>query len=298
MMQFRYLLLTCILFIFFASEVACADDVQNKLTGDAARILNQYCDRCHRGNGSSAGRYSFNARDAESMVDANMVVAGDLNESQLLNAVAQGRMPPKNQAGLPRPSADEVTVIREWIQQGAPKFPQPQRRSFLSLTRVMSQIFEHFQNLDPRDRSTYRYFTLANLYNDPGADDRHLCMTRAAIAKALHSLSCEAKLVVPAAIDVEQTIYPIDIRKLGWDREHWAAIADEYPYEIDVAAITDHGNGDAIARLQGIEHDIAGLSRNDDERSEAIPAYPRQARQVPYTRLTTITSNLGILCCS
>ncbi len=233
------------------------------LPGKAAHILDNYCFRCHRGEGSSAGRYAFNARNVVSMADASMVVEGDPENSQLLDAVFKGRMPPKNQSGLPRPSAEEIAVLREWIQDGAKEFPKPNRRPFMSLSSVMQRIAAHNQSLDSRVRNDVRYFTLANLYNDPSTDDRHLRMTRAALAKAINSLSWQSGLVIPQPIDPEETIYAVDISKLGWTREHWLALISEYPYEVDFDSIDSSASNNDTAKLRQIESDMSRLNGGD-----------------------------------
>jgi len=238
-------------------------DNNDELPAKAAEILNDYCFRCHRGDGSSSGRYSFNARHASTMVDESMVIAGDAEESELIRAVSQGRMPPKNQSGLPRPSADEIKILRQWVDAGAKEFPAPQRRPFMTLHAVMKRIMDHNQSLEQRVRKDVRYFTLANLYNDPSADERQLRMTRAALAKALNSLSWEPNLVIPKAIDPEETIYAVDISKLGWRREHWAALVADYPYEIDPEALDNNASGDEAAKLRQYDDDMARLNGND-----------------------------------
>jgi len=232
------------------------------LPAQAASILNQYCFRCHRGEGSSSGRYAFNARHVSTMVDDSMIVTGKPEESELLDAVSKGRMPPRNQSGLPRPSADEVAVIRRWIEAGAAEFPPPKRRPFMSLETVMTRIFEHYQKLDVNTNKNIRYFTLANLYNDPGVDERHLRMTRAALAKALNSLSWESSLVIPQAIDPEQVVYAVDISKLGWTSEHWLALLKEYPYEIDAESIVAEGDSSGVDRLRQIDEVMSRLSND------------------------------------
>ena len=108
----------------------------------AGKILNTYCFRCHRGQGSTAGRYAFNARDRESLVSDSMVIPGDADNSQLLDAMTKGRMPPRNQSGLPRPTPEEVAVIKQWIEAKSPSFPAPSRRPFKSYDAMMASIYK------------------------------------------------------------------------------------------------------------------------------------------------------------
>jgi hypothetical protein len=266
MRQRRFSLLFVMLFV--ASGIVCPargqeSSANNELAARAGAVLNNFCFRCHRGEGSSAGGYAFNARHVASMVDESMVAPEKLEDSDLYNAMFRGRMPPRNQAGLPRPSAEDIEVVKKWIEAGAPEFPPIPRREFMPLVEVMASMFEHYQKLEPNQRENYRYFTLANLWNDVNVDERQLRMTRAALAKALNSLSWEPSLVEPVAIDERKTTYAVDITQLGWNREHWGALVAEYPYHIEFEAILDGGDGEAAKQLRRIDQDMIRLSGND-----------------------------------
>ena len=236
---------------------------QPTLAAQAGEVLNNFCFRCHRGEGSSAGGYAFNARDVKSMIDDGVLTSKNVEESNLHNAMFRGRMPPRNQAGLPRPSAGDVDIIKRWIEAGAPEFPPIPRRKFIPLVSVMNTMFDHYQKLDPRVRKDYRYFTLTNLWNDANVDQRQVRMTRAALAKALNSLSWQQTLVEPEPLDADQTVYAVNIAKLGWTSEHWSALVREYPYQIDAEAMVDSGNSQAVDRLRRIDEDMIRLSGND-----------------------------------
>jgi len=208
---------------------------KNATALSAGKILNEYCYRCHRGAGSSSGRQVFNVRDAQSMVGASLIVAEDTS-SDLLLAVREKRMPPRNQ-GLPSPSPGEYEVLQKWMADGAIDFPDPPRRPFISLIATERAILNHFQKLPVADRSDYRYFTMTHLHNDPQVDDRHLRMFRAGLAKAINSLSWQAKMVPPSVVSIEGydkpddgLIYAIDLKEIGWTRQHWTEINDAYPY--------------------------------------------------------------------
>jgi serine/threonine-protein kinase len=54
---------------------------------------------------------------------------------------------------------------------------------------------------------------------------------RAALAKALNSLSWKARIVRPEAVDAQQTIFALDVRDLDWDRGNlWQELMKAYPY--------------------------------------------------------------------
>lgn len=152
--------------LFLACHIAAATGQDaGDINVKAGIVLNKYCYRCHRGEqSSSSGRYSFSVRRVETMIDESMIEVGSPPEnSQLFDAIYDGRMPPKNQSWLPRPTAEEVEIIRKWIEKGAIHFPQPTRRPFISLEEQMEEIRTHFQGLDIQKNQNFRYFTLTNL---------------------------------------------------------------------------------------------------------------------------------------
>lgn len=256
-------------FVFELSSNVNQDDAEVpetesiKLAAAARQILNNYCFRCHRGEGSAAGGYGFDARDVSSMMDEGTLASGSAADSDIYQAMFRNRMPPRNQIGLPRPSAAEIDVIKRWIEGGAPEFPVPERRPFMELRHVLESISEHYKMLTPEQRGNYRYFTLANLWNDPNVDERQLQMTRAALSKALNSLSWQPRLLIPEAVDAQQAVFAVDITRLGWTREHWLAILAEYPYQVAVDSVADSGRGDTVKQLRRIEEDMILLGGGD-----------------------------------
>ncbi len=238
-----------------AVETASPEEVARQ----AGLVLNRYCSRCHRGAGSVSGS-TFDVRTAASLIDQSMVTASRAEDSELLRVMEQGWMPPRNQSGLPRPSANEIKSVRAWIEQGATEFPKPSRRPFVAYRKMLESIVAHYKGMDPTSRGNYRYFTLVNLHNDPGIDPQTLRMARAALAKALNSLSWRPKLVIPERVSIEglddELVYAIDIDKLGWTREHWNALVDEYPYAVGGKALADD-------RVQQLEGELEQLSGND-----------------------------------
>ena len=75
------------------------------------QVLGPSCQRCH-GPGGFAG---VNVTSQGALVQSGVVVAGSSNQSQLVDAIESGRMP----RGASRLSASQITLIRNWIDQGA-----------------------------------------------------------------------------------------------------------------------------------------------------------------------------------
>lgn len=223
----------------------------------AGQILRRNCSRCHRGEGSESG-YAFNVANVKTLIENSVISAGNPDESELFRRIFRGSMPPRNQTQLPRPSPEDAATIKKWIEAGAPEYPAPTPRQPITLKQLLETIRGHFTRLDAADRGHIRYFTLTHLHNDPGVEDTHLRMVRAGLAKALNTLSWEPHLVVPEAVDKEQTVFAVDLDKLGWKRGHWTGLLAEYPYGL---AFGSHDNRD----LKKIDDDLRLLAGRDGQ---------------------------------
>ena len=235
--------------------VANAEETPAELAGKAGAILDRYCARCHRGEGSESG-YAFDVNQVPSMLEQSVIEAGKPEDSELYTAIFRGRMPPRNQTSLPKPTPEESDLIRRWIAAGAPQFPQAQPRPPIPLPAMLLQIKNHYEKLESADRAVTRYLTLTHLHNDPSVDERHLRMVRAALAKTLNSLSWEAELVMPTAVDAEQTVFAVNISRLGWTRSHWAALLADYPYGLSYGSHEDRD-------LRRLDADLRRLAGGD-----------------------------------
>ncbi|MEM9659809.1 MAG: DUF1549 domain-containing protein, partial [Planctomycetota bacterium] len=84
-------------------------------------ILKQHCAECHAGDKAEGG-FSINSR--ELVLDADVVVVGDSDESHLWELITTDdedfQMPP---SGKPRVPAESAAVLRRWINQGLPWTP-------------------------------------------------------------------------------------------------------------------------------------------------------------------------------
>ncbi len=228
---------------------------ESDTAAQAGQILKRYCFRCHSGDGDDSG-YAFDVRQVASLAEQDVIRPGDAKESTLYRLLSSGKMPPRNQPQLPKPSADEAEIVRQWIDAGAPEIPKPKRRDFVGLQETLTSIQKHFSSLAPEDRSNVRYFTLTNLWNDSEIDDAHLRNTRAALSKVLNSLSWSPAIVLPQIVDSKGIVLAIDISRLGWTQEHWQSLLDAYPYGLDYGS---HPN----TELNRINGDINKLDRKN-----------------------------------
>ncbi len=112
-----------------------------------------------------------------------------------------------------------------------------------SPARVLEIIDEDLRrNVAPGKESHQRYFTLTNLHNNSfsnrvskqgkNVDAADLKQARAALSKLLNGLIWERRIVVPFAVDEDQTVLRIDLRDLGWEASAWTDLIRAYPYAL------------------------------------------------------------------
>ena len=95
---------------------------------------------------------------------------------------------------------------------------------------------------DRADRPFQRYLTVANRAGELGCGAA-LDSERAALAKAINSVSLNATTRAPSAIDADRQIFRIDLRDFAWDRplavggktfsDAWEALIAESPYALE-----------------------------------------------------------------
>jgi hypothetical protein len=139
-------------------------------------------------------------------------------------------MPPK-QGGVPRPTPTELTTLRSWIETGAQALRRPVKpRTAADLLRV---VHTDLESAKLGERRFYRYFTLTNVFNDPAVLGEGLWLYRAALSKAINSLSRSSVIVVPRAVDPDRTVYRIDLRDLAREwYDSWTRLASMNPYAL------------------------------------------------------------------
>ena len=223
MKRFRMLMLlsaSC----FLVPGLCWADDELNR---QGFALAKQYCYQCH--NGSEFFDITDNVAMIEdgylAKTDGNTI---DLDESEVWQRLSNSTMPPE---GQPAPTAEEKELLRKWFVAGAEK-PKRTKRSFVSETAVLKSLLEDLKSIQEIDRQYQRYFTLTHLYNNnEQVSDFEMRLYRAALSKAVNSLSWEPELVIPRAINEEQTLFRVDLRDIGWDkRTLWREILKLYPY--------------------------------------------------------------------
>jgi serine/threonine-protein kinase len=227
----------CLPLLLGAYPLAAAHGQEDKkqLATKARELLNTYCYKCHHGPGSPSG-YEFDVLKDKTLttkIEDNdpVVVAGKAKESRLWQVVQFNSMPPKSQGK--RLSDADKALLTAWIDAGAPSFALTEStRKFIPVSDVLTVMRDYLRNADKQKRPYLRFFTLTHLHNNPSVQDRDLAIYRAALSKAVNSLSNKARIVVSQAIDKEaQTVFVLDVRDLDWDRHNlWYEIIRQYPY--------------------------------------------------------------------
>ena len=108
--------------LFTLSATAARADDPDPTARAALDVLKKYCHRCHGQDGSNEGQMNF-ILDPKALVEHKLIVPGDAAKSKLYKKAAEGEMPPEGET--PRPGADELAKIKEWINSLRAEQPAP-----------------------------------------------------------------------------------------------------------------------------------------------------------------------------
>src|SRR5262249_23247376 len=153
---------TLALLLAAATPATAADADKQVLAAKAQAVLKTHCYRCHGQDGSVEGAMNYVA-DLAKLVARKKVVPGAPDGSRLFRRVDDGTMPPPDEK--PRPSADEVVVLRKWIEAGAPGAEAVAPRTAITDADVREFVLADLNTIDRRARRFQRYFTLTHLHN-------------------------------------------------------------------------------------------------------------------------------------
>jgi serine/threonine-protein kinase len=226
---------------------ARAQEDPQKLAAQVQSLLREHCHKCHNGPGSESG-YDFDVLKVASLTqkteEGNPVIKpkNPAKESRLYRIVERGKMPPGKKL-----AAEELTLLGKWITAGAPDFPRVQQRPFLALRDILQAIDTHLQDAPKEQRPYLRYFTLVNIYNNPKIPDEDLQVYRAALTKAVNSMSWHPRMARLHPVDAWQTTYALDLRHVRWDAHAWRKVLTYYPYGLKYESHKDK-------KLQALDH--------------------------------------------
>src|SRR5262249_36086998 len=175
----------------------------------ARTVLQKHCHRCHGQDGTIEGGMSY-VLDRDRLMARGKIVPGAAEKSPLFRRIESGKMPPPGEA--PRPTADDIAVLKKWINGGAPSANAPAAlRSLLSDRDVQRFVLADLEAMERRDRRFARYFSIAPQYN-AGLGESELQSYRIALRQLLNSLSWHPRIHLPKAVDPGCVVLRIDLR--------------------------------------------------------------------------------------
>ena len=237
-------LITLLILIVSSQDVSA----QQPIALDAYAIFEQSCLICHGPQGAYKETLLI---ERNALTENGAVVPGNPHTSELYKRLittdTAKRMPLKGQL-----STQAINTIRNWILAGAPDWAVPTTPGdFISHSEILNDIETHLMSLSSFDRAFARYFTMTHLYNAGGQAAQRLPEYRKALFKLVNSLSWGVEVINPEPIDLQGTIFYIDLRHYEWDvNDGWGQIEAVYPYHISFDAPAQATLKQQLGRLQ------------------------------------------------
>src|SRR5262249_338421 len=149
----------------------------------------------------------------------------------LLQRIVREEMPPEDEKE--RPAAEDIAVLKKWIEAGAPDWNSAPKRPAITLVEIARLLHADQKKFGDDQRQFLSYLSIAHLHN-AGLSEDELQTVRQAMSKLLNSLSMGEKIVNPQPLDSAHTIFRIDLRDYKWTAAHWALVEKRNPYGLAV----------------------------------------------------------------
>lgn len=279
MRQLARLTLTSFVALTLTLSAAGAEPEGAELAKKAASVLTTHCYRCHGKDGANEGGFNF-VLDRRQLVNRGKVVPGDPAKSKIYKRLTNEDDPMPPEEEKPRPTQDEIALIKKWIADGAADFGTPAAlRTAIAPADVVKAMRADLDKIAERDRRFARYFTLTHLHN-AGLSADELQSFRHGLSKLVNSLSWGPRVVVPKPVDLAATLFRIDLRDFQWNEAIWDAIVAANPYGVTADSVdarfcaeqmrtpTPAVRGDwfvAAASRPPLYHDVLKLPKTDKE---------------------------------
>ena len=225
-------------------------DAQGNLARQAYAIFEQNCLNCHGEHGAFTEEIII---EHTALIQTGAVVPGKSVESELYKRLFEKDPAKRMPLGQPQLSAAAILTIGNWIQAGAPDWTDTSEADgpFITPTKMLETIEKHVNSLPRFDRAFARYFTMTHLYNaGESVEARHAYQR--ALSKLVNSLSWGREVIKPQPIDLQETIFYVDLRDYEWEigANRWTQIEQVYPYKIEFEAPTQTHLRDKLQTLR------------------------------------------------
>ena len=242
----KYISLVTLTFVVLGFGTAQAQD---NLAQEAYTIFQQNCLLCHGEHGAHTEQLVIQSR--QGLIDTGTVIPGNPEGSEFYRRLIEKTPGKRMPLGQPPLAPELIETIRRWIEVGAPNWQVQYDINFITPDAMLNTIQGHLETLSAFDRSSARYFTLTHLYN-AGESPEALDAYKIALSKLVNSLSWGFDVINPTPIDLQETIFYIDLRHYEWDvrNEAWTQIEQEYPYSIEFDPETQAGLYEKLVNLR------------------------------------------------
>ena len=244
------------LFILFACLLTSilvnphSANAQGNLAQQASAIFEQSCLNCHGEHGAFTEEIII---EHTALIETGAVVPGKPLESELYRRLRTNDPAKRMPLGQPQLPEAAIRTIEDWIQAGAPNWKDSSEvdGTFITPKEMLESIENHINSLPTFDRTFARYFTITHLYN-AGESSEALHAYQRALSKLVNSLSWGRNVIQPEPIDLEETIFYIDLRNYEWEigTNRWTLIEAEYPYNIEFNAPTQTALREKLMNLR------------------------------------------------
>ena len=246
------------IFITFASILTIilgnfySANAQGNLAQQASAIFEQSCLNCHGEHGAFTEEIII---EHTALIETGAVVPGKPLESELYRRLLTNDPAKRMPLGQPQLSEAAIRTIEDWIQAGASNWEDISEvdGTFITPKEMLESIENHINSLSAFDRTFARYFTITHLYN-AGENSEALHAYQRALSKLVNSLSWGRNVIQPQPIDLEETIFYIDLRNYEWEigTNRWTLIEGVYPYNIEFNAPTQTALREKLMNLREV----------------------------------------------
>jgi hypothetical protein len=270
MMNSRGLLALFGAFLLFFNHPSAspAGDGKGQLAEKARAVLRKHCLECH-GSGKEV-RGELRLLDYKLLRQRRVVVPSDPDDSELLQLVQCGTMPPGTRPKLP--SAD-VATLRDWIVAGAPDFP-PELGDAYVLQKIADDVRSASDNPSV---ARWRYLSFNHLLSSQvDLKEQQNPLAKTKLEGALSRLSGRPAHLV--SIEPTQTIFRVDLRDLGWDAR---------PFVEREAGVDGEPSRTNLFDLLLLEYPFAVVPERSEPFRELVANYLKRAvpvRAIPFVR--------------